>query len=190
MATNSFLASGGDNFAAFTEGTTEGTGLIDFDAFQAYIEDNSPLSPEDYTGRVSVGEAEEPQAPAAAVTASSTEVAARDRVTISVTGFGPSERVVVTLDGERLGRIRTDAEGAGSAEVRIPRGVEAGPADILATGADSDRTATVQVQVTEPGRPGNGNGNGNGNGGSPNPGQFLTTFQELLRNLLRGWFGG
>ena len=55
VATNSFLASGGDNFTAFQQGTTEGTGLIDFDSFQAYLEDNSPLRPEDYTGRVTVG---------------------------------------------------------------------------------------------------------------------------------------
>ncbi|MGY1754496.1 bifunctional metallophosphatase/5'-nucleotidase [Blastococcus sp. SYSU D01042] len=54
VATNSFLASGGDNFTAFAQGTTEGTGLIDFDALQAYLEDESPLRPEDYTGRATV----------------------------------------------------------------------------------------------------------------------------------------
>ncbi len=57
VATNSFLSFGGDNFTAFADGTTELTGLIDFDSFQAFIEDFSPLSPEDYTGRVTVGTA-------------------------------------------------------------------------------------------------------------------------------------
>ncbi|OMQ16263.1 hypothetical protein A7K94_0203750, partial [Modestobacter sp. VKM Ac-2676] len=60
------------------------------------------------------------------MTVSETTVAARDRVTVSVTGFGPSERVTVTLGGDRLGRIRTDAQGAGSATVRIPNRVAAG----------------------------------------------------------------
>lgn len=183
VATNSFLASGGDNFTTFAEGTTEQTGLIDFDAFQAYLEEFSPLKPEDYTGRVTLGEAEEP-APDAGVTVSPTTFAARDRVTLSVSEFGPSERVVVTLDGDRLGRIRTDADGAGSVTVRIPRGVEAGPAEIVATGTDSDRTATVPVEITGGGQPGNGNGS------VPTLGELLNTLQELLRNLLRGWFGG
>ncbi|SOE03357.1 bifunctional metallophosphatase/5'-nucleotidase [Blastococcus haudaquaticus] len=188
VATNSFLASGGDNFTAFAEGTTEGTGLIDFDSFQAYLEDNSPLSPENYTGRVTVGEEPAPTVPtpAAAVTASSTTVAPRDRVTISVTGFGPSERVTVTLGSDQVGRVRTNAEGAGSVEVRVPRGTRAGAVDVVATGTDSDRTATVQLQVTGAEQPGNGGGNGS----NPGLGQFLSTLQELLRNLVRGWFGG
>ena len=187
VATNSFLASGGDNFTAFAEGTTEGTGLVDFDSFQAFLEDNSPLSPQDYTGRVTVGEAPEPVAPAAATVSSST-VRACDQVSVSVTGFWPSERVEVTLAGERLGRVRTDADGAGTLQVRIPRGTAAGTAELVVTGPDSGSTATVQVQVTERQQPGNGNGNGNGNG--PNLGQFLNQLQDLLRTLLRSWFGG
>ncbi|WP_346623359.1 ExeM/NucH family extracellular endonuclease [Blastococcus montanus] len=157
VATNSFLASGGDNFTVFTEGTTEQTGLIDFDAFQAYLEEFSPLSPEDYTGRVTIGEAEEP-APDAGVTVSPTTFAARDRITVSVTGFAPSERVELTLDGRRLKPIRTDADGAGSVQLTVPGRVDAGPAEIVATGTDSGRTATVGVQITEPERPGNGQG--------------------------------
>ncbi|TQN43229.1 5'-nucleotidase [Blastococcus colisei] len=183
VATNSFLAAGGDNFTAFAEGTTEGTGLIDFDSFQAYLEENPALDPANYVDRVTVGEAEEP-APVTGVTVSPTTFAARDRVTVSVTGFGPSERVVVTLDGDRLGRVRTDADGAGSLRVRIPRGVEAGSAEIVATGSDSDRTATVQVEITAPEQPGSG---WSGNGGAV--GQLLSWFQEVFGKLLRGWFG-
>ncbi|WP_456599382.1 ExeM/NucH family extracellular endonuclease [Blastococcus sp. SYSU DS0616] len=149
VATNSFLASGGDNFTVFAEGVTEGTGLIDFDSFQAYLEDNSPLSPEDYTGRVSLGEAEEPGAPAAEVTVSDTTVTARDRVTVSITGFAAHERVVLSLGGARLGALRTDADGAGAALVRIPQRVPAGAGEIVATAPRSGVTATVQVEVTE-----------------------------------------
>ncbi|SDF43248.1 2',3'-cyclic-nucleotide 2'-phosphodiesterase/5'-or 3'-nucleotidase, 5'-nucleotidase family [Blastococcus fimeti] len=65
VATNGFLAAGGDNFRAFTGGTTELTGLIDFDAFSAYLEDNSPLSPENFTGRATVAAATTPTTPGA-----------------------------------------------------------------------------------------------------------------------------
>lgn len=46
IGTFSFLAQGGDNFRVFTEGTdTRDSGLIDRDAWIAYIQGNSPLSP-------------------------------------------------------------------------------------------------------------------------------------------------
>ncbi|WP_205834199.1 ExeM/NucH family extracellular endonuclease [Crystallibacter degradans] len=46
IGTFSFLAQGGDNFHVFTEGTdTRDSGLIDRDAWIAYLEQNSPLSP-------------------------------------------------------------------------------------------------------------------------------------------------
>lgn len=46
VATFSFLATGGDNFRAFTEGTTVDTGLIDRDAWIAYLGDHQPLAPD------------------------------------------------------------------------------------------------------------------------------------------------
>lgn len=46
IGTFSFLAQGGDNFHVFKEGTdTRDSGLIDRDAWIAYLEQNSPLSP-------------------------------------------------------------------------------------------------------------------------------------------------
>ncbi|MGY1750572.1 ExeM/NucH family extracellular endonuclease [Modestobacter sp. SYSU DS0511] len=183
VATNSFLASGGDNFTTFAEGTTEQTGLIDFDAFRSYLEENSPLSPESFTDRVTVGEAEEPQAPAT-VTVSPTTFAHGDKVTFSVTGFGPEERVVVTVGGKRLGNVRTDAEGAASARVTVPRSVGVGAVEVTATGATSGTTASVEVQVTEKPKPGNGGGNGGGVGGG-----FVGQLLGWLWQLLRGWLG-
>ncbi|MGY1845237.1 ExeM/NucH family extracellular endonuclease [Modestobacter sp. SYSU DS0875] len=183
VATNSFLASGGDNFTTFAEGTTEGTGLIDFDAFQAYLEENSPLSPEGFTDRVTVGEAEEPQAPAT-VTVSPTTFAHGDKVTFSVTGFGPEERVVVTVGGKRLGNVRTDAEGAASVRVTVPKSVGLGAVQVTATGKTSGTTASVEVQVTEKPKPGNGGGNGGGFGGG-----FVGQLLGWLWQLLRGWLG-
>ena len=45
VATFSFLATGGDNFRAFKEGTTVDTGLIDRDAWIKYLDDHKPLAP-------------------------------------------------------------------------------------------------------------------------------------------------
>jgi 5'-nucleotidase len=40
VTVNNFLAGGGDNFTAFKDGTNLLTGVIDLDAFVAYLEAN------------------------------------------------------------------------------------------------------------------------------------------------------
>ena len=42
---NSFLATGGDGFAAFVDGTDQVGGAVDIDAFSAYLQANSPVAP-------------------------------------------------------------------------------------------------------------------------------------------------
>lgn len=143
VATNSFLASGGDNFTAFAEGTTELTGLIDFDSFEAFLRENSPLSPEDYTDRVTVGEA---PAEGPTVVPAATTVRTGDRVAVEVTGFAAREAVVLTVGGEQVGRVRTDAEGAGSTTVRVPK-APAGTYPGVARGVVSGLEATVEITV-------------------------------------------
>ncbi|MBD8078813.1 ExeM/NucH family extracellular endonuclease [Cellulosimicrobium arenosum] len=57
VATFSFLATGGDNFRVFTQGTdASDSGLIDRDAWIAYLQDNSPVSPSFARSRVVVDE--------------------------------------------------------------------------------------------------------------------------------------
>lgn len=46
VAVPSFLASGGDNFTAFTEGTAVDTGLLDYEVWTAYLGEQSPVSPD------------------------------------------------------------------------------------------------------------------------------------------------
>ncbi|GAA1751958.1 5'-nucleotidase C-terminal domain-containing protein [Aeromicrobium alkaliterrae] len=46
VAVPSFLASGGDNFRAFTEGTAVDTGLVDYEAWIEYLRENSPVAPD------------------------------------------------------------------------------------------------------------------------------------------------
>ncbi|MGK8506330.1 bifunctional metallophosphatase/5'-nucleotidase [Nocardia asiatica] len=43
VTTNSFLASGGDGFTVFTEGTETAAGPIDLDAFETFLRDKPPL---------------------------------------------------------------------------------------------------------------------------------------------------
>ena len=42
---NSFLATGGDNFTIFKEGTAQAGGPLDVDALEAFIAASSPLAP-------------------------------------------------------------------------------------------------------------------------------------------------
>ncbi|MEJ5913288.1 ExeM/NucH family extracellular endonuclease [Pseudokineococcus sp. 1T1Z-3] len=146
VATNSFLASGGDNFTVFAESDSEITGLIDFDAFAQFIREFSPLSPEDYTDRVTVGEApEEPSGPQ--VTLASTEVTRGERVRVDVTGFQGFEAVTLEAEGIRLGRVRTDADGAGSTVVRVPGRIPPGTYTATATGAVSGQQVQQEITV-------------------------------------------
>jgi 5'-nucleotidase len=45
VAMNDFLASGGDGFSVFNEGTDQVGGEIDIDALVAYFQAHSPISP-------------------------------------------------------------------------------------------------------------------------------------------------
>ena len=42
---NDFLASGGDGFSTFKDGTDRRTGVYDVDALDAYFKANSPITP-------------------------------------------------------------------------------------------------------------------------------------------------
>src|SRR5699024_8307949 len=44
VATLSFLAGGGDNFASFAKGDFEQSGLTDFDTWTSYFEKNTPVA--------------------------------------------------------------------------------------------------------------------------------------------------
>ena len=45
MTVNEFLASGGDGFSTFKDGTDRRTGVYDVDALDAYFKANSPITP-------------------------------------------------------------------------------------------------------------------------------------------------
>ena len=45
VTVNDYLASGGDGFATFKDGTERRTGIYDVDALDAYFRANSPIAP-------------------------------------------------------------------------------------------------------------------------------------------------
>ena len=45
MTLNSFLASGGDNFTVFNQGTNQLGGALDLDAMQQYFTAHNPVAP-------------------------------------------------------------------------------------------------------------------------------------------------
>ena len=45
MTVNSFLAAGGDNFSVLRQGRDAATGMMDIDAFEAYVKAHPTLAP-------------------------------------------------------------------------------------------------------------------------------------------------
>ncbi|WP_413316954.1 cell wall-binding repeat-containing protein [Agrococcus sp. 1P02AA] len=115
VAVPSFLLSGGDNFRGFTAGTDDrDSGLVDSEAFEAYIEAQSPISP-DFSRRQLevVGLPTEPVAPG---TALSMTVG-----TIDLTSLGTpvSEQIELYLDDTLLGSFDV-VDGSATVELTVP----------------------------------------------------------------------
>ncbi|WP_299033287.1 fibronectin type III domain-containing protein [uncultured Pseudokineococcus sp.] len=75
-------------------------------------------------------------------------VVAGGRTTVSVSGFAPREAVDVVLDGRRLARVRTDAEGRGEVTAVVHPRTSTGSAEVVATGRVSGLVVTTRVVVT------------------------------------------
>ncbi|GAA2719483.1 hypothetical protein CAE01nite_07310 [Cellulomonas aerilata] len=116
IGTFSFLAQGGDNFRAFTQGTrTRDSGLIDRDAWIAYLTANSPLTPS--FDRRSV-----------LVTGYPTQARTGDRLTLGV------ERLDLTSLGAPANTTLTASWGDGPVVATVP--VTAGAARLTLTVPD------------------------------------------------------
>ncbi|MEN1976775.1 ExeM/NucH family extracellular endonuclease [Cellulomonas olei] len=144
IGTFSFLAQGGDNFRVLAEGAgTTDSGLIDRDAWIAYLEANPGLAPE-FDER------------AVGVPALPEEVAAGDELAFPVTGLdltslgSPRNTALdVQLDGTSIGSA-TVAEGAAEVAVTVPEGTTPGAHTLTLVAAPSGTTVTLPVTVAEP----------------------------------------
>jgi 5'-nucleotidase len=141
IGTFSFLAQGGDNFRVLAEGTgTADSGLIDRDAWIAYLEANPGLTPE-FDER------------AVGVPALTEEVTAGTELTFPVTGLnltslGAPENTTldVQLDGTSIGTAAVTA-GAAQVAVTIPAGTTAGAHVLTLVAAPSGTTVTLPLTV-------------------------------------------
>ncbi|WP_448060335.1 ExeM/NucH family extracellular endonuclease [Cellulomonas hominis] len=146
VGTFSFLAQGGDNFRVFTQGTgTADSGLIDRDAWIAYLEANPGLSPDFAERAVGVPEL---QASVDAGSELSFPVTGLDLTSL---GAPANTALDVQLDGTSLGTA-TVASGAATVTVTVPAGTTAGEHALTLTASPSGTTVTLPV-VVEPGTP-------------------------------------
>ncbi|WP_428830365.1 ExeM/NucH family extracellular endonuclease [Cellulomonas endometrii] len=144
IGTFSFLAQGGDNFRVFAEGSgTADSGLIDRDAWIAYLEANPGLSPE-FDER------------AVGVPALPEEVAAGEELAFPVTGLDltslgapQNTSLDVQLDGTSIGSAAVTA-GAAQVAVTVPAGTTAGAHTLTLVAAPSGTTVTLPLTVAEP----------------------------------------
>ncbi|MDT0117347.1 ExeM/NucH family extracellular endonuclease [Microbacterium sp. PRF11] len=178
-----FLLGGGDSFSVFAQGTdTRDSGLIDRDAWIAYLEENPGLAP-DFTARgVQVSGSTQPVAPGADVTvtvskldltslgapanttldasfgaaAAATPVSALAAPSTRVSALAaPSAATVAVVDGAATVTVGVPADATGTLQLRL-------------TAQPSGTAVIVPVRVAAAGdgvgTPGDGQGQGQGQG--------------------------
>nr|WP_194425498.1 ExeM/NucH family extracellular endonuclease [Microbacterium aquimaris] len=143
IGTLSFLATGGDNFRAFTEGTGYvDTGLLDYEAWVDFLADNSPVQPSYAKHAVEVAGVPEVVAAGAEVTF--------DVAGINLTSRGAPENTTLTasLGDVELGTFPVSA-GAATVSVTLPGDLAAGVTALTLVAAESGTTVTVPLTVEE-----------------------------------------
>jgi len=165
VTVNSFLASGGDNFRAFNNGTGKrDTGKVDLQAMVDYMAEfassqaGDPPLPVDYSQRA-VGVSFPAGAPAA--------YDAGDDVSFDVSSWSftpPTEvmdtEVVVSLGGVELGSFPLDNAaqaalpgfdevGKASVTVTLPATVQGGTRQLVLTGAETGTSVNVPITVNQ-----------------------------------------
>nr|WP_307858304.1 ExeM/NucH family extracellular endonuclease [Cellulomonas fulva] len=141
IGTFSFLATGGDNFRVFTEGAdARDSGLIDRDAWIAYLQSHDDLAP-DFARH------------AVAVTDQPSEVFAGDAVTFDVSrldltslGSPRNTSLDIRLDGESIGGA-TVTDGAATVAVVVPGDVTPGEHELTLVAAPSGTAVRIPLTV-------------------------------------------
>ena len=141
IGTLSFLATGGDNYRAFTEGTDYvDTGLLDYEAWIDYLGENSPVSPSFSKHAV--------QVKGAPSTATAGDVVAFNVSGLNLTSRGApaNTSLTVSLGSTVLGTIPVDA-GAAAISVTVPVGTAPGATALTLTAAPSGTVVTIPLTV-------------------------------------------
>lgn len=140
VGTNSFLATGGDNFHVFRSATDKrDSGLIDLDSWTDYVTANSPLSPSYAKHAVSVVPTQD--------TLTRGETATFTVSTLDLTSLGSpdTKTLTATLDGTEVGTFAV-ANGAAAVELEVPADADTGTTTLVLT-TDTGTTVTLPVTV-------------------------------------------
>lgn len=143
VGTFSFLATGGDNFHVFKQSTNvRDSGLIDRDAWIAYITANSPLQP-DFARQ------------AVAVSGLPTGAAIGQQLTFGVSGLDltslgspQNTSLAITIGGVAVGTA-TVTNGAATVDVVVPPGTPTGAQQLRLVAAPTGTTVTIPVTVVD-----------------------------------------
>ncbi|MCY1227268.1 NAD nucleotidase [compost metagenome] len=151
IGTFSFLATGGDNFRIFKEGTgTKDSGLVDRDAWIKYLQEHNPVSP-DFARRT-----------VAVVNTTAAEVKAGDSITLAVskldlTSLGSPVNTSLAASFTdpagtvtQLGTVPVSG-GAAAVDVKVPAGAAAGTGTLVLTAAESGTVVKAAVQIADSG---------------------------------------
>ncbi|KNH16639.1 5'-nucleotidase [Arthrobacter sp. ZBG10] len=147
IGTFSFLATGGDNFRVFTQGTgTKDSGLVDRDAWIGYLQKSGPVAPDFARRSVAVA-----NSTAAGVKPGEPVTLAITRLDLTSLGspVNTSLTAVFTDAAGKVTRLGTVPVAAGTAAVSlpVPAGAAAGAATLVLTAAESGTTVTADVTV-------------------------------------------
>ncbi|TQJ39724.1 5'-nucleotidase [Arthrobacter sp. SLBN-112] len=147
VGTFSFLATGGDNFRIFTEGTnTRDSGLVDRDAWIGYLQKSSPVSPDFARRSVAV------------TNTTATGVKRGEPVTLAVskldlTSLGSPVNTALEASFTdsagtvtQLGTVPV-ASGAATVNLAVPAGAAEGGATLVLTAVESGTVVKVAVLV-------------------------------------------
>lgn len=147
VGTFSFLATGGDNFRIFTEGSnTRDSGLVDRDAWIGYLQKSSPVSPDFARRSVAVTDS----TPAGVKPGEAMAVAV-SRLDLTSLGSPVNTSLAVSfIDAAgtvtQLGTVPV-ASGAATVDLPVPAGAAAGTGTLVLTAAESGTVVKVAVLV-------------------------------------------
>ncbi|MEL5991456.1 ExeM/NucH family extracellular endonuclease [Microbacterium phosphatis] len=141
VGTFSFLATGGDNFRVFTEGTdARDSGLVDRDAWIDYLADHSPLSPSFARSRAVASEV-------GTVTAGEDAQLALSGLNLTSLGAPQNTTADVRLNGASIGSLPVAADGSVTGSVTIPADAATGAQVLEVVVAPSGTTVLLAVTI-------------------------------------------
>jgi len=149
VATNSFLAAGGDNFRVLAEGSSsKDTGLSDLDAWTDYIKAESPVGPSFAKQAVSVSPLPGTLTAGQSTTFTVSSLDFRSRPTDDGAFSGADEKtttVTAKLNGTQVGTSPA-TDGAATIALAVPSGAAKGPGTLVLT-TNTGTTVTIPVTV-------------------------------------------